>query len=195
MDKMLNFILAAIILVLIGVSLFDYKPTIKKQNKKLELLENKYDSLLTAKVRETIKYDTVIKYKFLDRLIPYKVFDTIYLGDTITAKIYKGGINDSTLKLSYEALTFGSLENIKFKYETYNKTVTKETILYIDKPFETKVWYPKRHLYLFGSIASDLRHYSFDAVYMTKKQLAFKAGYMGFEKKSYITAGVGIKIF
>jgi hypothetical protein len=195
MDKLLNYILAGIILILLGISLFNEKPDIKKLNKENKTLSLKYDSLLHAKVKETIKYDTIHDTTFIDNPIPFKEFDTIYLRDTITAKIYKGTIKNSILKLSYEALTFGSLEDIKFTYETYNKTITKETILYIDKPFETKVWYPKRHLYLFGSITSDLKHFSFDAVYNTKKQLAFKAGYMRYEKKSYITAGVGIRIF
>jgi hypothetical protein len=203
-----------IILTLLGFYLFKEAPKINRLQEQSFAMRQKYDSLLNAKQKITVRYDTIRDTIYIPKLYPYKTTDTIYLDTLYKANYYKGSVGDSSVTINYKALTFGTLENIELSYRYDKKTTTIENILYVDKPFNVEVWTPKRHLYIIASAGMHSREipqdpsqllstpytsqsftYGFDAVYMTRKQIALKVGYLRIGKEKIYSAGVGVKVF
>lgn len=203
-----------IILTLLGFYLFKEAPKINRLQEQSFAMTRKYDSLLNAKQKITVRYDTIRDTIYIPKLYPYKTTDTIYLDTLYKANYYKGTVGDTSVTINYKALTFGTLENIELSYRYDKKTTTIENILYVDKPFNVEVWTPKRHLYIIASAGLHNREipqdpsqintspytlhsftYSFDAVYMTRKQVAFKAGYQRIGEEKIYMGGVGVKVF
>jgi len=174
-------------------------------------LQSKYDSLLNAKQKTTIKYDTFRDTIYIIRPRPYKT-DTVIDPDTVpqVRNYYAGSVSDSNIHIQYKAKILGLLENLELDYKFRHKQTTVENILYINKFTEVPIWYPKRHLYLiwnvsyveiepFTQVEIDYRPnrlaLGIEAVYMNKDNLIFKAGYNRNRSTNIYNIGVGLKVF
>lgn len=195
---MKDFVLILLSIIIIGIlSIYIFKeiPEYNKVKKELKAVELSYDSLLASKqrvdtIRDTIR-DSIKIYEFK----PYKVYDTVYLDTAYKAHQYKDSITTEEIKINYDILTFGTLRSLKIDYDIIKETVIKENIVYIDKVIKEPVWYPKRHLYAYGSIGSDLRYFDAGMMYNTKKQIGYKAGIVWWQNERVLVGGLTLKIF
>lgn len=188
-------LLSIIIIGILGIYIFKEIPEYNKIKKELKAVELSYDSLLASKqrvdtIRDTIR-DSIKIYEFK----PYKVYDTVYLDTTYKAHQYKDSIITEEIKINYDIFTFGALRSLKIDYDIIKETVIKENIVYIDKVIKEPVWYPKRHLYAYGSIGSDLRYFDSGIMYNTKKQIGYKVGVVWWQNKEVLVGGLTLKIF
>lgn len=188
-------LLSIIIIGILGIYIFKEIPEYNKVKKELKAVELSYDSLLASKqrvdtIRDTIR-DSIKIYEFK----PYKVYDTVYLDTTYKAHQYKDSIITEEIKINYDILTFGALRSFKIDYNIIKETVIKENIVYINKVIKEPVWYPKRHLYAYGSIGSDLRYFDSGIMYNTKKQIGYKVGVVWWQDTGVLVGGLTLKIF
>lgn len=188
-------LLSIIIMGILGIYIFKEVPAYNKVKNNLEILELSYDSLLASKqrvdtIRDTVR-DSIKVYKFK----PYKVYDTVYLDTSYKAHQYRDSIITEKIKINYDILTFGTLRSLKIDYDIIKETVIKENIVYMDKVIKEPVWYPKRHLYGYGSIGSDLRYFDAGMIYTTKKQIGYKAGIVWWQNERVLVGGLTLKIF
>jgi len=176
-------------------------------------LKGKYDSLLFAKQKVTVRYDTIIDTVFIPKPRPYKT-DTLIAPDSVKQErnYYKGALQDTNILINYKVETLGTLENIELNYKFTNKYTTVESILYIDKPIKVEVWTPKRHLYLYGdagmvfpytfktTILDEIKpsnelYYGLGLMYLTKQNHSFKVGYHTAGRDRIYSIGLGLKVF
>lgn len=199
-----------IILLLLGFYIFKEIPSKNRMFENNIALKSKYDSLVNAKQKIDTFYITKVDTVYINKLIPIQTKDTVYLDTTYKANYYKGKVGDSIVTINYKALTFGTLENLEIAYKYKEKTIVKENILYVDKPINVEVWYPKRHLYAFvdlgvnkvylpeistSIVEGNKFYYGAELVYLTKQNYAFKVGYHISGKDKVYSFGLGLKIF
>lgn len=215
-----KFFIGVIILLVLGLIANEYfnTKTLLKTTKQVTglteknlALSKKYDSLLNAKQKVTIKYDTVYDTVYIPKLTPYKT-DSLIKPDSAKQErnFYRGVVEDTNVRIEYHAQTLGELENISLAYRLAKKYTTIENILYIDKPVNIPTWYPKRHLYFLGTLSyiefEPFTHVEIDyrpsrltlgleAIYTNKENLIFKAGYSRNKSTNIYTIGVGLKAF
>lgn len=199
----------AIILTLLGFYLFKELPKQNKLYDSNKKLSDMYDSLYNAKQKVDTFYLTKIDTVYINKLIPFETKDTVYLDTSYKANYYKGTVGDSVVTINYKALTFGTLENLEIAYKYKEKTIVKENILYVDKPINVEVWYPKRHLYVFGDVGinkvyipqlststdGNKFYYGVRLSYFGKKNIATSVGYHISGKDKIYSVGVGLKVF
>jgi hypothetical protein len=218
-NKILLIAIIAMVLALIANEYFATKDKLKLTQRITSLVEDKaalkgkYDSLLYAKQKVTIKYDTIKDTIYILKPRPYRT-DTLIAPDSVKQErnYYKGALQDTNILINYKAETLGTLENIELNYKFTNKYTTVESILYIDKPIKVEVWTPKRHLYLYGDAGmvfpytfkttaldeikpSNELYYGLGLMYLTKQNHALKVGYHMAGKDRIYSIGLGLKIF
>lgn len=198
MKYIIGFLIGIIILMFGWFSIIESPRTnrnVKLLYGKYDSISNAYDSLVLSKQKIDTIRDTIYIEKKIEIPKPYKTVDTIYLDKPYEANWYFDSIVSEDIVINYNILTFGLLRDFHLEYKLFKTTITKENIVYVDRPVIQEVWYPKRHLYLGASLGTDINYYSFDAIYLTKKQLGFKAGYVNWLGNHVWTGGVLIKIF
>lgn len=192
----LSFIIILFLLTIFYIEKRSYKIEFKQLNEINKELQLKYDSLLNAKQKVIIEYDTLRDTVYFTKLVPYKVVDTIKDNQQLTLRFYKGSVKDTTIKIGYEAVTNGTLENIQFNYEILNKKTTVSNILYVDKPVEIIVPTTKPGLYLSTDMYINNKIFPGLSVdYHTKKGIKFGTGVIYNDNKFYYKISTGLKIF
>lgn len=191
MNRIIQTFLLAIILSGLGFYFFSVIPNGKRLHNELTELQSDYDSLLLAKQKTTVRYDTIIDTLIQKEFIPDTTFDTIYLDKEYKANWYHKTMADTNISIDYSILTFGELKHFDLTYELTNKTTEVNNIVYIDRPVEVKVWYPKRTLTLYNSFSSDLSVLQFGLMYTTKKNISFNTSYLRTSDGQFINIGIG----
>lgn len=191
MDRIIHTVLLAIILSGLGFYLFSIIPNGKRLHNELAELQSDYDSLLLAKQKTIVRYDTIIDTLIQKEFIPDTTFDTIYMEKEYKANWYHKTMADTNISIDYSILTFGELKHFGLSYELTNKTTEVNNIVYIDRPVEVEVWYPKRTLTLYNSFSSDLSVLQFGLMYTTKKNISFNTSYLRTSDSQYINIGIG----
>jgi len=191
MNRIIQTFLLAIILSGLGFYFFSVMPNGKRLHNELAELQSDYDSLLLAKQKITVRYDTIIDTLIQKEFIPDTTFDTIYLDKEYKANWYHETMADTNISIDYSILTFGELKYFDLTYKLTNKTTEVNNIVYIDRPVEVKVWYPKRTLTLYNSFSSDLSALQFGLMYTTKKNISFNTSYLRTSDGQFINIGIG----
>lgn len=191
MKYIIGFLIGIVFLMLGWYVVIDSPRTVKEYT----LLSNKYDSILSAKIQIDTVVDTIYKKITKEKPVPYKVTDTIWEDNPTQAYWYFDTIRDTIVEVRTAILSFGPVVHYDIEWLIERPTIVKNTISYVDREVIRDVWFPKRHLYLGANLGSDITYYSFDATYLTKKQLGFKLSYVNWGGDNIWTGGVVIKIF
>lgn len=191
MNRIIQTVLLAIILSGLGFYFLSIIPNGKKIHNELTELQSDYDSLLLAKQETIVRYDTIRDTLVQREYIPDTTFDTIYMEKEYKANWYHETMADTNISIDYSILTFGELKHFGLSYELTNKTTEVNNIVYIDRPVEVEVWYPKRTLTLYNSFSSDLSVLQLGLMYTTKKNISFNTSYLRTSDGQYINIGIG----
>jgi len=215
---MKDYIFGAIILVLLGLLGWSLRNNSKQSKECQQTVAEKQtliDSLVTSKTREVVKWDTVTKYitrnvtryHAVDSVKVYEIIDGRQVSDfsmsdfdtstIIYKKLYLDTLFTSDFTLPYRLSLWGDLDYLVFNdYDLFDKTVTKEHVVYVPKEVVREV--NKTHLYayfMFGSSFSIDKNYSYEGGLnlIFKNQFGVSLGYHFYEV-SMFKAGFSFKL-
>ena len=210
-----------IALVLLGGGAFmfqdcSHKKQINTKDAEIARLSGLNDSIVASKIRTIEKIDTVTKYvteyKFRHRAVDsiqvYEIIKGKNVGDlgnsdfadsfTIYKKMYEDTLVTEDFELPYRITLWGDIvgEPMFGKYILFDKTITKEHIVYVPK--EIRVEERKSHLYIYGAWGTtgtfNESSYSGGFRFIYKTSWSLGLGYQRFDNTNIYNFEVGLKI-